>query len=162
MTPSEKNKNSPNNTLSGENLNLSDITYSQATQEGDANATIIAAHTEIHSGPLPPPMVLKEYDQIIHNGAERIMAMDEKQQDSRIEGEKATREINSRIADQKLKLQRRGQTMALIVVLLILGLVVLFTFTGHETVVYILLGIGLAGVISAFTGLGHKKNSDND
>ena len=37
------------------------------------------------SGPLPAPHDLEKYDKIIHNGAERIMSMAEKEQASRLE-----------------------------------------------------------------------------
>lgn len=162
MTPAENNS-SENNTLSSGNINISDISYAQQDNVDSNNPTIIAtSHTEILSGPLPHPRLLQEYNNVIHDGAERIMIMAEKQQNSRIEGEKETREINRHIADEQLKLQRRGQLIALIVILIILGLVVLFTFTGHETVTYILLGIGLAGIISAFTGVGVKKKSEKE
>ena len=162
MTPA-KNDPEGNNSLSSDNLNMSDITYSQQNIKENPNATIISAsRTEITAGPLPHPRLLKEYDRIINKGAERIMIMAEKQQESRIEGEKETREINKHIADKQLKLQSRGQIIALIVILLIFGLVVLFTFTGHETVAYILLGIGVVGIITAFMGVGNKKKSDND
>lgn len=39
-------------------------------------------------GPLPPPGALEQFDKIIPNGAERIMVMCEKEQDSRLSIEK--------------------------------------------------------------------------
>lgn len=160
MTPVENNPKD-SNTLSSGNINISDISYAQQNSDSNTNATIIeATHTEIVSGPLPHPLLLKEYDNIINNGAERIMAMAEKQQQSRIEGEKETREINKHIADKQLKLQSRGQIIALIVILLIFGLVTLFVFTGHEVVAYVLLGIGIASIISVFVGVGGKRKPD--
>lgn len=162
MTPSDNNQDATN-TLSSENVNVSDISYSQPATEDSNSATIIAAsQMEIVSGPLPHPRLLKDYDNLIKDGAERIMAMAEKQQESRIEGEKETRRINTHIANEQLKLQSRGQIIALIVILIIFGLVVLFTFTGHEPVAYILLGIGVVGIISAFMGVGVKKKSDSE
>ena len=49
------------------------------------NNQIIAAQWQ---GPLPPPAALREFDEIIPNGAERIMVMCEKEQASRIAGER--------------------------------------------------------------------------
>lgn len=43
-----------------------------------------------------------------------------------------------------------------------MGLVALFTFTGHETVAYVLLGIGIASIISVFTGAEIKKRSNKE
>jgi len=62
------------------------------------------------SGPLPPPNVLERYAAIIPNGAERIMAMAEKQATHRHGLEKA-------VVDGNLRAQARGQVYALIVVL---------------------------------------------
>ncbi|MCL2659595.1 MAG: DUF2335 domain-containing protein [Acidobacteriaceae bacterium] len=50
--------------------------------------TAVAHHSQsfmYSSGPLPPPDVLTQYDQVVPNGAERIMAMAEQQSRHRIE-----------------------------------------------------------------------------
>lgn len=157
MTPVENNPET--NNISSGDLEISDVSYAPPMDEGN-ESTIIATRTEILSGPLPHPQLLKEYDNIIKDGAERIMVMAEKQQASRIEGERETREANKHIANEQLKIQKRGQIIAAMVICLIMGLVVLFTFTGHEVVAYVLLGIGLASIISAFTGAEIKKRSN--
>ncbi len=46
-------------------------------------AAIVHAQMEF-SGPLPPPQVLGQYDEILPGAAERILRMAEKQQDHRI------------------------------------------------------------------------------
>lgn len=46
------------------------------------------AHSSSFRGPLPPPSVLSEYNQVVDNGAERIMKMAENQSTHRIELEK--------------------------------------------------------------------------
>lgn len=151
------------NSLSSDNINISDVFYSDIEGTSSGDATIISAlRTEVLAGPLPHPRMLKEYNEIIPNGAERIMKMAELQQESRIEGEKETISVNKNIALGQLKLQKRGQTIAFIVIVMIFGLVALFTFTGHEVVSYILLGIGLAGIISAFTGSGLRNKSEKE
>lgn len=47
-------------------------------------------------GPLPPPAVLQDYDIVITDGAERIMAMAEKQSAHRIEQESRVIRANTR------------------------------------------------------------------
>ncbi|MBD5306089.1 MAG: DUF2335 domain-containing protein [Bacteroides sp.] len=138
-----------NNTLStsSNNVSVSDISYSPPSEDGAILTRI--QRTEIISGPLPHPDLLREYDKIIENAPERIMVMAEKQQDSRIEGEKEDR-----------KAVTRGQWMGLTVIILILGLVTLFVFTGHETAAYILLGIGVATIVTAFLKTNTSKKSD--
>jgi uncharacterized membrane protein len=60
------------------------------------------------SGPLPPPEALARYNDILPNGAERIVAMVERQAAHRIE-------IESHVSRQQLKQSGRGQIYALII-----------------------------------------------
>lgn len=161
MTLVQKNPEEDNNLTPSGNVNISGVEYTQDDSRNDTTTSTIlkASVTEIVSGPLPHPRLLKEYDNVIANGAERIMAMAEKEQDNRIKGDIETREVNSRIAFEELQIKRAGQGIALMIILLIFGLVVLFTFTGHEAVAIGLLAIGIAGIISAFMGLGNNKKS---
>ncbi len=62
-----------------------------------------------HSGPLPPPSDLAQYNDIISNGADRIMAMAEKEQAVRHETIRQDQTFN-----------RRGQLYGFISVILIL------------------------------------------
>lgn len=48
----------------------------------DENVQVMIAQ-RFHSGPLPPPSDLAQYNTIISNGADRIMAMAEKEQAAR-------------------------------------------------------------------------------
>ncbi len=48
--------------------------------EEASDSASLAVWTSGMSGPLPPPWILKEYDQTINDGANRIMAMAEKSQ----------------------------------------------------------------------------------
>lgn len=161
MTRVQKNPEEDNNLTPSGNINMSGVEYTQDERNKDTTSSTIlkASFTEIVSGPLPHPRLLKEYDNVIENGAERIMAMAEKEQDNRIKADIETRETNSKIAFEELQIKRAGQGIALLLILLIFGLVVLFTFTGHEAVAIVLLGIGIAGIISAFMGLGNNKKS---
>lgn len=47
-----------------------------------------------HSGPLPDPESLVDYDKVIPNGADRLMKMAEKQQDHRISIENSGKKSN--------------------------------------------------------------------
>jgi uncharacterized membrane protein len=55
--------------------------------EQPSNGQVVSANW---SGPLPPPGALQQFDAIIPNGAERIMGMVEREQQHRIEMDKAT------------------------------------------------------------------------
>ena len=62
-------------------------------KKDEARENLISLTTTIiehqsHSGPLPSPQTIKNYDSIIENGAERIFRMNENQSSHRIEIEK--------------------------------------------------------------------------
>jgi uncharacterized membrane protein len=61
-------------------------------------------------GPLPPPGALAQFDQIIPNGAERIMVMCEKEQAARIDSER-------RISKAEIFIEGGGRLVGVILVL---------------------------------------------
>lgn len=64
--------------------------------------TIHRTESQAFSGPLPPPELLKAYNEIIPDGAVRILAMAEKQQDHRINLENAVVRSDIRRSDRGL------------------------------------------------------------
>jgi uncharacterized membrane protein len=52
---------------------------SHGSSSPDTQAGLVIQAATAFSGPLPPPHLLEKYNEIIPNGAERIMAMAEKQ-----------------------------------------------------------------------------------
>ncbi len=92
------------------------------------------------SGPLPPPTLLSDYDKIIPNGAERILAMVERQSAHR-------EELEANVVRGNVAAQTRGSYFAFI-----LGLVAL---VGGMLLIYVGKSVsGLVAIISAMTGLG--------
>ncbi len=65
------------------------------------------------TGPIPPPDILAGYNDIIPDGAERILRMAEKQSDHRIELEKT-------VINRELNQSGRGQNYAVFIVVLVL------------------------------------------
>lgn len=100
-------------------------------------AQVQAVH--FSSGPLPHPSLLAKYNDIIPNGAERIMAMAERQS--------AHREIlESRVVNGNVANQTRGSYFAFIISLVcIVGGFVLI-YEGKSAV-------GLSAIITSVTGL---------
>jgi len=95
------------------------------------------------SGPLPPPAALEKFNQIIPNGAERILAMAEKEQSARIEYEKAA--LSAAIIDT-----RRGHFLgASISILAILGAAYTAWIGAHWAVSCALVGIPILGIVKA-------------
>lgn len=82
-------------------------------------------HSRTFSGPLPPPEILAQYDEIVHEGANRIVEMAEKEQAHRHSLETTSVEGN-------IKSEKRGQNYALLIcTLIILGSFALI-WKGHE------------------------------
>jgi uncharacterized membrane protein len=94
---------------------------------------------EHYSGPLPPPQMLEQYNRAVANGAERIMAMAEKQQDHRHILE--TKVINGRIRAELL-----GTVSALVLAVLVLGVSVYLVKLGQSAA-------GIAALVADLTAL---------
>lgn len=98
------------------------------------------------SGPLPPAKELARYNDIIPNGADRIMSMAEKEQQGRHDFER-----------EALGIQKTGQTFGLI------AIVVFFVFSfylvseGHANYGAWLMGGGAVTIAAAF--ISGRKNS---
>jgi uncharacterized membrane protein len=88
-----------------------------------------------HSGPLPDAETLEHYARIIPNGAERVMAMAEKEQDYR---HGLTKKVSSRQLNQIFT----GQVFGFILALIAIGGGIYLSYSGKET-------SGLATIISA-------------
>lgn len=88
--------------------------------------TVSASFSEQYSGPLPHPALLGQFNQVIPNGAERIMAMVEKQNNHRMGLE------NTVITNQQ-KQSTLGQYFALAITIFGLLLSAWAINTGHDT-----------------------------
>ena len=69
-----------------------------------------------HSGPLPAPATLKEYNEILPNAAERIFQMAEKEQNHQ-------HSLGIKLVESEIKKVSKGQDYAIIIALV--GIVVL-------------------------------------
>lgn len=110
-----------------------------STAEEASDSASLAVWTSGMSGPLPPPWILKEYDQTITDGANRIMAMAEKAQAAMIAD-----------GENQRKAERRAQIFAFICVLSILGTGIVLMVIGQVVAGLLLSCPGLAAVVYAF------------
>jgi uncharacterized membrane protein len=97
----------------------------------------------VRQGPLPDPEDLAKYNQIIPEGADRIMKMAERQSAHRIEIEKTV--INS----QQVQSQR-GQYFGLVAVFVGVGASVYLAMNGHDVVAGVLGGTTVVSLAIAF------------
>lgn len=102
-------------------------------------------------GPLPPPSVLADYNDIINNGAERIMKMAENQSGHRIELEKHA-------IKEELKQSRNGQIFGFI--LAVFGIIAAFVlaYLDHDTVAGIFGTTTIVGLVTIFV-IGKKRQT---
>ena len=95
------------------------------------------------SGPLPPPAALAQFNSIIPNGAERIIAMVEQEQAHRIDYEKTV--LQATIYDTK-----RGHWMGWTISIVSLALASLSAYLGaHPTVSIALVSIPVLGMVQS-------------
>jgi uncharacterized membrane protein len=108
---------------------------------------------KVHIGPLPDPETLKEYSEIIPNGAERIMAMAEKQSNHRMYLEK-------KVVSGQVQQSYIGQAFALVIGLAALAAATYTISTGHEWAGGALGLGGITGLVTAFIQ-GRRKQENN-
>ncbi|MFW5895383.1 MAG: DUF2335 domain-containing protein [archaeon] len=106
-------------------------------------------HSTSFSGPLPPPSILDEYNNVLDNGAERIMKMAENQSNHRIEMEKHA-------IKEELRQSKTGQNFGFI--LAIIGMIIAFllAYLGHDTVAGIFGTTTIVGLVTIFV-IGKKR-----
>lgn len=104
------------------------------------NASIELTHQSVSfSGPLPHPALLAKYNEVIANGAERIMAMAERQSIHR-------ESLEAQVVAENVASQKRGSIFAFIICLTaLIGGFALIAFGKDAT--------GLAAIISSLAAL---------
>lgn len=112
-------------------------------KEKTETKTVMVQRSISFSGPLPPPEVLKKFNEVVPGAAERIIKMAEGQFVHRVELEKKV--INSDIDNSRLGLIF-GFIIAIVGLIISFGLVVL----GHQIVGTIFGGTTLLSLVSVF------------
>lgn len=119
----------------------------------------VVATTTSWKGPVPPPDVLQQYNMIVPNAAERILAMAE--EEARIRRDQIQKDHDSanRIKESDVEKYhadvKRGQYLAALVMGGIVAAVIVCVVTGHEKAAMALSGMGAVGIVSSF--IGRKK-----
>ena len=147
-----KNKELPkitNNNLLQENLaNIPPEILSIINQLGiddpqKKQKLAVALSRTSFSGPIPPPELLKQYNDIISDGADRIVSMAENQSKHRMDLEKS-------VITEELKQSKRGQIFGLTLVIFCIILAFILSMTNHETVAGILAGSTVVSLATVF------------
>jgi uncharacterized membrane protein len=109
-------------------------------QRAEVNSiTQAQVQAEFFSGPIPPPSYLARYNDVVPNGADRILGMAEKQSTHR-------ESLEAKVIDGNIRSQRRGQTQAFILALVVILGGIYLMATGKS-------GWGFAAIITSLTSL---------
>ncbi|MGP8174945.1 MAG: DUF2335 domain-containing protein [Terracidiphilus sp.] len=124
-----------------------------AAQGTENTAITSGVQTEFFSGPVPPPSLLARYNEIVPDGAERILAMAERQSKHR-------ELLEAQVVAGNVESQRRGSLYAFIIVLAaIVGGIFLICMgrnvSGLSTVI-----TSLVGPVSIFVYSQHKQSKE--
>ncbi len=111
-----------------------------AKRERLTQLMLISQH---HSGPLPPPLHLEKYNQIIPNGAERLMQAVEKEGEHR-------REMERKIIHNQIYQSYIGQFMGFVIAIIVLGISAYLITKGYEIPGAVIGTAGLVGLVSVF------------
>ncbi len=122
-------------------------------EQRTVKALVALSIKKLWSGPLPPPDILREYNEVIPNGAERIFKRSEKQSDHRMQ-------LENLAVSTELKQSSRGQHYGLIIAFSFLIAAFVLAYTGHDTAGIILGTVDIFGLVSIFV-LG-KYNQKED
>jgi len=128
------------------------IQYIPEEKKAEALKVITACSIKTASsfrGPLPPPSILSEYNDVLTDGAERIIKMAENQSSHRIELEKHA-------IKEELRQSKNGQIFGFI--LAIIGMIIAFflAYLGHEIVAGIFGTTTIIGLVTVFV-IGKKR-----
>jgi uncharacterized membrane protein len=105
--------NKDDDSLESAEPKIEDDSEASSVRHGRTTAELTVKETFEFSGPLPPPQLLKGYEEAFAGCAERVVAMAEKQSAHRQALEKAVVESNC-------KAQSRGQWFAFILALVVI------------------------------------------
>jgi uncharacterized membrane protein len=114
-----------------------DLEPTKATQ---STSSITAKYqAEFFSGPLPPPSLLARYNDVVPNGAERLMVMAERQSIHR-------ESMEAQVVSGNVALQKQGNNRAFILALVVILGGIYLMATGKS-------GWGFAAIITSLTSL---------
>lgn len=115
--------------------------------------TVRAEKREFFSGPLPPPDVVRQYNEISPGAADKIFEAFEKQNNHRIE-------IEKKIVNDSVFRAKTGQFMAFIICIFVLCLSTYLFMNNKSTSAFVLIISNVTILISTFYSVNKKKDKD--
>ncbi|MBO9638721.1 MAG: DUF2335 domain-containing protein [Siphonobacter aquaeclarae] len=102
------------------------------------------------SGPLPDPDSVRQFNEVIRDGAERIMVMAEKEQEFQIWAAKDRHDLTRQEQKNSNRLAVTGQWMAFVVTLCAFGGCGYLAINDHDTIAGIIGGTTVVALVGAF------------
>ena len=124
--------------------------------------TAISVHEERHSGPLPSPRQIRDYEATLLGGAERIFQMAEREQQHRHAMQSKDSGFRSQAFDHIQRRERRGQTIGGALAFCVLLLSAYMTSLGHPGPAATLAGTTLIGIAAVFVTRQKKSPPPKD
>lgn len=112
------------------------------SQIEDALESVLERH-EFFAGPIPPPALLRQYDDIVPGAAERLLSMAERQLDHQINWEHVSLQSQSRNSFA-------GLVFGFLIGIGLIGGAVFCAVIGQERVALALVGASALGLVPAF------------
>lgn len=112
--------------------------------------TAVSVIEERHSGPLPAPRQMREYEEIVPGGAERIFKMAEREQLHRHGAQKSNVDFRDRAFSHVQGRENKGQLIALGLCCAILAIGLYLIILGHPSHGTGLIIATLVGIASVF------------
>jgi len=107
------------------------------------------------SGPLPPPQLLSQYNDVVPNGAERLMKMAEVQQTHR-------HDLERTVVHGNVKAEHRGQWMGLFISVFVIAAGTYLAATGKQITGGLLVGVDVVALASVFVYGKHVQRRELD
>lgn len=112
--------------------------------------SMVQHRTSMFEGPLPPPSMLAEYEDILPGAAERILSLTEKEQSGRLSSRDTA--LNGEISKDT-----RGQWMGFVITFTVLVIASVFAWRGNTVFAGTLIAIDLIGLATVFV-IGRQSN----
>lgn len=123
---------------------------------------IMKISQESFSGPIPHPLIIKGYKDVIPDAPERILRMAEKEQTHRETSETEMLSQNRLNIIGGISANKRSQIFAFIIVLILIGIGAAFILSEHETAGYIIFGTTITALAALFITGRYKDSSNKD
>jgi uncharacterized membrane protein len=122
-------------------------------QTNESTGVTAKIQAEYFSGPLPPPSLLARYNDLIPNGAERILAMAERQSAHR-------ESMEAQVVTGNLAIQKQGAYLAFILSLVIILGGIFLMCMGKDAYGFASIVTSIAGLASAFIYSKHEQRKE--